>query len=196
LLLYTDGLVETRTTSLEVGLARLRDAVREGPVELEALCSHVVRRGLVDGPGQDDVAVLAMQLLPLGDRLQLRLPAEPTVLAPLRAILRRWLTQEGASPQECHELLTACGEAATNAIRHAGGPPGAHFELETAHNEYIEICVRDHGHWREPRPGVGGRGIDIMGAYVDDLDIIRTPSGTELRLRRRLGADDREEVAR
>ncbi len=195
LLLYTDGLVETRTMPLEVGLGHLRDAVREGPRGLDALCAHVVRRGLGDRPGQDDVAVLAVQLLPLGKHLQLRLPSDPAVLGPLRAILRRWLAQEGAGPQECHELLTACGEAATNAIRHAGTPPGSHFILEATHNGCVEIRIRDHGYWRQPRAGVGGRGIDIIGAYVDDLDIERTSSGTEVRLRRRLCVDDHDKVA-
>ena len=42
-------------------------------------------------PCDDDVALLAVQLLALEDRLHLRVPAQPGPLAPLRATLRRWL---------------------------------------------------------------------------------------------------------
>jgi anti-sigma regulatory factor (Ser/Thr protein kinase) len=49
--------------------------------------------------------------------------------------------------------------------------------------------VRDQGSWRETRRGVGGRGLPIIEAYVDDLDIVRRPSGTEVRMRRRLAVE-------
>jgi anti-sigma regulatory factor (Ser/Thr protein kinase) len=50
----------------------------------------------------------------------------------------------------------------------------------------VEICVRDHGSWRQPRGDVGGRGLPIIEAYVDELEIVRAPTGTEVRMRRRL----------
>ena len=53
----------------------------------------------------------------------------------------------------------------------------------------VHIRVRDRGTWREPSGGVGGRGLPIIEAYVDDLDVVRSPSGTEVRMRRRLGLD-------
>ena len=53
----------------------------------------------------------------------------------------------------------------------------------------MEIRVRDRGTWRERRTGVGGRGLPIIEAYVDDFEIIPSPSGTEVRMRRRLSCD-------
>jgi serine phosphatase RsbU (regulator of sigma subunit)/anti-sigma regulatory factor (Ser/Thr protein kinase) len=190
LLLYTDGLVEDRTTPLDEGLQRLCDAAIGGPTDLEAFCSHIMRRVVGTMPCDDDVAMLAVQLLPLGDHLHVRVPALPGALAPLRATLRRWLLRAGATELEAYELLTACGEAATNAIRHASGPLRSEFELEAAIVEDgVEICVRDHGSWRERRGDVGGRGLPIIEAYVDELTITPSPSGTEVRMRRRLSRD-------
>jgi anti-sigma regulatory factor (Ser/Thr protein kinase) len=118
------------------------------------------------------------------------MPAEPGILAPLRATLRRWLTQVGATEAEAYELLTACGEACTNAIRHASGPRRSDFEVTAAVVDGdVQIRVRDRGTWREPRGNVGGRGLPIIEAYVDDLDVVRTPSGTEVRMRRRLALE-------
>jgi len=190
LLLYTDGLVEDRNTPLEEGLQRLCAAALDGPADLEAFCSHVMRRTVGATPCDDDVALLAVQLLALGDRLHLRVPALPGALAPLRATLRRWLLRAGASEVETYEILTACGEACTNAIRHASGPLASDFEVEAAVVEGgVEIRVRDQGSWRERRSDVGGRGLPIIDAYVDELEITPSPSGTEVRMRRRLSAD-------
>jgi serine phosphatase RsbU (regulator of sigma subunit)/anti-sigma regulatory factor (Ser/Thr protein kinase) len=191
LLLYTDGLVEDRTTPLDEGLSRLSEAAVEGPGEdLEGFCSHVMRCVIGTTPCNDDVALLAVQLVPLGDRLHLRVPAQPGALAPLRATLRRWLVRAGASELETYELLTACGEACTNAIRHASGPLRTDFEVEATIVEGgVEVSVRDQGSWRERRGDVGGRGLPIIEAYVDELTITPSPSGTEVRMRRRLSAD-------
>ena len=190
LLLYTDGLVEDRTTPLEEGLQRLHDAALGGPGDLEAFCSHIMRRVVGATPCDDDVAMLAVQLLALEDRLHLRVPAQPGALAPLRATLRRWLVRAGATEIEAYELLTACGEACTNAIRHASGPLRSEFEVEaTLVDDGVEIRVRDQGSWRERRSDVGGRGLPIIEAYVDEFEITPSPSGTEVRMRRRLTAD-------
>jgi PAS domain S-box-containing protein len=63
LVLYTDGLVEVRDESLDVGLARLVDAFRSGPSDdLEALCDHVISFMLGDGETRDDVALLVVRL--------------------------------------------------------------------------------------------------------------------------------------
>jgi len=187
LLFYTDGLVEDRATPLEEGLSRLREAAQDGPTELEAFCSHVMRRAVGKTPCDDDVALLAVKLMPLEDELRMRVPAQPGALAPLRATLRRWLVRAGASDAELYELLTACGEACTNAIRHASGPLRSEFEVEALLvGDGVEIRVRDHGSWRERRGDVGGRGLPIIEAYVDELDITRAPEGTEVCMKRRL----------
>jgi serine phosphatase RsbU (regulator of sigma subunit)/anti-sigma regulatory factor (Ser/Thr protein kinase) len=61
LLLYTDGLVETRDEGIDVGQARLRDALRtHHQLEPDALLDAVLA-GLVGDQPRDDVAVLAVR---------------------------------------------------------------------------------------------------------------------------------------
>jgi anti-anti-sigma factor len=66
-LLYTDGLVERRDRPARDGVLDLQEAVRDlGPLELEDLCDALLDR-LVPGRAQDDVALLAVRIRPLGD---------------------------------------------------------------------------------------------------------------------------------
>lgn len=63
-LLYTDGLVERRSQSLDVGLSRLCELLAElADLPLEDLCEHVLHSMLPDQP-EDDVALLAVRLHP------------------------------------------------------------------------------------------------------------------------------------
>ncbi|WP_231851670.1 SpoIIE family protein phosphatase [Modestobacter italicus] len=61
-LLYTDGLVERRSSDLDQGQQRLQDAVAELiDLPLEELCDELVAR-MVDGHPDDDVALVAARL--------------------------------------------------------------------------------------------------------------------------------------
>ncbi len=61
-LLYTDGLVERRDRPLRAGLADLRAALgRHAGLGLDALCDTLLAE-LPGGPGEDDVALVAVRL--------------------------------------------------------------------------------------------------------------------------------------
>ena len=63
LVLFTDGLVERRGETLDAGLARLAEAVRSGPADPRALCSHLLERLLPhDGRLADDVTALVARV--------------------------------------------------------------------------------------------------------------------------------------
>ncbi|HXP28910.1 MAG TPA: GAF domain-containing SpoIIE family protein phosphatase, partial [Solirubrobacteraceae bacterium] len=95
LLLYTDGLVERRGEAIDVGLERLRAAAKRASVaEDSSFADRVYRELLDDALLEDDVALLAIESLPLGRRLELTLDANPNVLAGLRGTLGRWLANE------------------------------------------------------------------------------------------------------
>ncbi|MDN4163129.1 SpoIIE family protein phosphatase [Nocardioides abyssi] len=65
LLAYTDGLVERRGEPLDVGIDRLRVAVSVGPeVSTDHVVSALAERPDSDGGADDDVVVVAVQLLP------------------------------------------------------------------------------------------------------------------------------------
>jgi serine phosphatase RsbU (regulator of sigma subunit) len=63
-LLYTDGLIERRDADLDAGLHRLRTHLAElADLPLQQLCDELITR-LVDGKPDDDVALVAVRLLP------------------------------------------------------------------------------------------------------------------------------------
>jgi len=61
LLLFTDGLVERRDESLDVGFERLRAARFDPDADADALCRLAVEACLADAPSRDDVCVLALR---------------------------------------------------------------------------------------------------------------------------------------
>jgi serine phosphatase RsbU (regulator of sigma subunit) len=194
IVLYTDGLIEERSSAIDAGLSRLREAARVTPrgEDLQRFCEDLSVTVLQGRPCTDDMAILAVRLESVADRLVLQLPSETNVLGSLRATLRRWLEAAGADDQETFELLVACGEAATNAIRHASGPGGGQFEVEAELDGEVIVTVRDHGRWRNRRGAIGGRGLPIIESYVDTLEVDRGTNGTEVRMRRRLASQELE----
>ena len=58
--LFTDGLVETREADLDTGLERLRQAVVELRLPPEAVADHVLRKMGVTRGGSDDVALMVL----------------------------------------------------------------------------------------------------------------------------------------
>ena len=62
LLLFTSGLVESRTTPMEVGLEGLRREAAAGPGPLEDLCDHVLDTCLPRLRRDDDICLLALRL--------------------------------------------------------------------------------------------------------------------------------------
>jgi sigma-B regulation protein RsbU (phosphoserine phosphatase) len=58
MVLYTDGLVERRGESLDIGMERLRHSVQSDGAE--SMCRQVIRTLPDDGP-QDDVAIVVIR---------------------------------------------------------------------------------------------------------------------------------------
>jgi GAF domain-containing protein/anti-sigma regulatory factor (Ser/Thr protein kinase) len=190
LLLYTDGLVERRDMWLDEGIGRLTVAAgTAGGVAPAELVERLLTELVPEGGGEDDVALLAVGLTPLArDRLALRLPAEPPVLASMRRTLRQWLEALGAEELETYDVLVAVTEAAANAIEHAYGPVDAAFdvEAEVSDDGEVALVVRDQGRWRPPRGHNRGRGTLLMQELMDHFEVTTTEEGTEVRMRRKL----------
>jgi anti-sigma regulatory factor (Ser/Thr protein kinase) len=188
-LLYTDGLVEKRGEPLDVGLERLREVAAGAPVEpLEELCEQVLEALVKEAPG-DDVALLAVRVLPPdAGPLELELPAEPGALAELRRRLGAWLVLAGAGEDEAYDMVLATCEAAANAVEHAYGPSEARFRVTAQAEEgEVTIEVHDRGAWRPQRDPRRGRGIGVMRELMEDVSVTSNDGGTNVRLRRRLG---------
>jgi anti-sigma regulatory factor (Ser/Thr protein kinase) len=185
--LYTDGLVERPGEHIDEGLGRLAAVVQEAPIDPEQLCDHVLDELVPGGAAPDDVALLTLRTIPMTDRFRVEFPATPEALASMRGLMRRWLDHVGGDEQEIAEVVTACGEAATNAIEHAGAGGSAPFEISgRMDGRDVQITIRDYGAWRAPRTGDHGRGLSLMRALMDTVDVTPTPEGTTVRLGRTL----------
>jgi PAS domain S-box-containing protein len=183
--LYTDGLVERPGEHIDTGLDRLAEVVRGATTDPQEICDLVLDQMVPDVGAPDDVALLTLRTIPMADRFRVELPTEPEALASMRALLRRWLRHVEGSEEEITEVLTACGEAATNAIEHAGA--GTPFEISgQVDGRRVEISVRDFGAWRSPREGDHGRGLSLMRSLMDTVDVVPGPEGTTVRMQRTL----------
>jgi len=114
----------------------------------------------------------------------------------MRSMLRRWLRHVEGTDQEIAEITTACGEVATNAIQHAGAGGDTPFGVEgRLEGGQVTITVRDYGAWRPPRDGDQGRGLSLMRALMDFVEIAPSPEGATVRLRRALNGNRSEPEA-
>ncbi len=62
LVLFSDGLCETRSRSIGEGLQELRDVLQDGPADLDELLDSTIAR-MTGGRNDDDIAVLAITAL-------------------------------------------------------------------------------------------------------------------------------------
>jgi anti-sigma regulatory factor (Ser/Thr protein kinase) len=191
LFLYTDGLVERRDAWLDDRLEALRLLAARGVPDLEAACQHMIDNLLSDGVA-DDVALLAVRPVSLaGERLRLERPAHPSFVPDVRHLLRRWLAENGATAEEASDVLVATTEAHSNAVLHAYRRGGGRIEVDAGMDGGVAVViVRDFGRWRTPgsRGDEGGRGLPLIRAMMDGMEVLTTPTGTEVRMTRRIRA--------
>jgi GAF domain-containing protein/anti-sigma regulatory factor (Ser/Thr protein kinase) len=185
-LLYTDGLVESRARPIDDGLEQLR-ALATGATDLEALCTKLTQQ-MVPDPQPDDIAIAAARVSTVPDRLVARWPAVKDALAGVRQVLRRWLSAHGATEDETFDIIVASQEACANAVEHAYGPGRRSFSLEaTIEGDRVRVAVRDDGRWRPPRGTNRGRGLPLMRALMETVDVQQSEGGTVVVLERTLG---------
>ena len=188
LVLYTDGLVESRDEHLDRGLERLEAAVLEGPDDLDELCAAVFERTLAEPLVDDDVTLLVLRMVSDREpRLELTVPGDAWALQAFRATARRWLMAASEDAAEVDDIIVAINEAVQNAIEHAHRrrptPVGVTFERTSGE---LEITIQDQGSWADGQSDDRGRGLVLMRALMDEVAIDATGPGTSVRLRRRL----------
>jgi anti-sigma regulatory factor (Ser/Thr protein kinase) len=188
LVMYTDGLVEERGASIDDGLDALKEALATGPHDPDALCDHMVACLLANRAATDDIAVLAVRTVPMSsERLHLDLPTNPKSLATLRRTLGRWLETLGASRVESSDVQTSCHEACSNAMEHGYRFREATIDVDGEFDgEEVRLTVTDHGGWREKRDSDRGRGLDLIRALMDSVEVEPGESGTTVRMTKRL----------
>lgn len=176
LLAYTDGLVESRSWSLDHGLTLLHDVLAALPraASLDRVLDAVL--GLVPtGSRGDDVAVLALST-PAGSAVDRPasyrwMPPQsssvPLARAWVEGLLRGW----GVPMAGVHNAALVLSEMATNACRQSQEPFRLHLAVEREPREIV-VEVFDHSD-RLPRLATSdatrteGRGLQV----VDQLSV-------------------------
>jgi GAF domain-containing protein/anti-sigma regulatory factor (Ser/Thr protein kinase) len=186
LVLYTDGLVERPGVPLSTSLDQLLALIAPS-MSVQELCQLAIERLVPIAGLRDDVALVAIQSSHVPEELVLEVPAEPRMLSGARYSLRRWLRHSGAGREEAAEITLAVSEACSNAVEHAYSPAPATFMVHALRrNGGVTISVLDGGQWRAPRGQGRGRGLTIIKAAMDKMEVNSTSEGTEIVMHRRL----------
>lgn len=185
LILYTDGLIELHHDPMrgqDALLNAVRDEIRTPSGDR---AGAVLRRVLGDAGPRDDIALLSVSLAhePVS-RFDLTLPAIPSALPLVRQSVRQIGQLLGLPDDRTAELEIALGEAVNNVIEHAYGVvPGTVHVRGGVEDGALVITVEDTGQWRPPSAAPHtGRGLVIIRALVDEVQIDAEPSGTRVRL--------------
>ncbi|MFJ8588211.1 SpoIIE family protein phosphatase [Streptomyces sp. NPDC093595] len=181
LALYTDGLLkedrgygisDTRLEQLMAALGACGDGSpagrRDTAAPLERICDLITGTLLPDGP-RDDVALLLARVHALSeDRVAAwELPAEPSVVATARSLVRRQLEEWDLAHLEFTTGLVV-SELVTNAVRYGGKGP---VSLRLLRNGSLICEVSDHSNSsprirRAATTEEGGRGLFLVAQFT------------------------------
>ncbi|MEU3755875.1 SpoIIE family protein phosphatase [Streptomyces olivoreticuli] len=185
LLLYTDGLVESRIRDVWTGIEQLRERLIEtarltgpNPPPLEPLCDEVL--GML-GPGDrdDDIALLAARFegIAPSDVAYWFLDPRPQTARQARRLARRALARWGLDElSDAVELLVS--EVITNAVRYAERP----ISLRLLRTDVLRCEVGDDvpqlPRLRQARPSdEGGRGLYLVNRLARRWGATRLSTG-------------------
>lgn len=121
---------------------------------------------------------------------EVKVPAVTESLAALRQELRTWLEKSQVADGIVDDSLLAVTEVVSNAIEHGHDGAGTGTVAVTAsiaHGE-LRLTVQDSGTWRPPTDGPTdrGRGLQIVRAMMNEIDIEPSNSGTRVAMSRSL----------
>ncbi len=185
LTMYTDGLVERRTTDLDLGIDHLvdaiADAIADAGVPIQALPEVLVAQLLPDGP-DDDVALLIARVTDRAraDRVAAHVvPAERDAVRPAREFTDATLREWGLPDEARYDAMLVVSELVTNAIVHGAAP--VELRLRLSSNQLL-VDVRDAASSlplvRDAGPDArNGRGLHIVDTLSERWGTRPTPEG-------------------
>ena len=184
LLLYTDGLVETRTWDIDEGVRRLHALLAALPPTAQPSDVLDAALGLIPaGNRGDDVAILAARI-PSTDLaptpcIERSLPAQSMSVPLARWWARGWLAASPVPAREVDSTLYVVSELVSNAVRQGDGPVRIRLELL---DQSLRVDVFDRGH-RMPQiadlepESTGGRGLQIIDSLADAWGVLEQDDG-------------------
>ena len=121
------------------------------------------------------------------ESLRIEVPAAAERLAEIRRRLAVWLKPIGVSNTGIADIVLVVNEACTNCIEHAyRGIAAGSIRVEANQADgQIVVDIADHGAWQTPpsQPSTRGRGLPIMRAVSDGVDVKSSPEGTTVRMK-------------
>ena len=185
MLAYTDGLVERRGLSIDDGIDRVAELLRDGS-ELSAAeaADRLLDYLVIPLSATDDIALLLVRHIGVPSLMEIEIPADPTLMHDVRARLRTWLARRGFGEEQQTDAVLAVSEACNNAIEHGYAGRGGTIKLRFEHgSDLLTFTIEDEGVWRSPQPDpTRGRGTLIMKATMDRTTIAHNGSGTRVEL--------------
>jgi anti-sigma regulatory factor (Ser/Thr protein kinase) len=187
LCLYSDGLVEQR--GVDSGDRELALVGALGTAAgAEVLCERALAALRPSGPADDDVALLILRTGTSARALKTTHPATPESLGLARAALGAWLDGFDVTAAERSEITLACNEACMNVVEHAYDGGAGEFAVEGYFDgDTVVMIVRDFGRWTEVQSRGRGRGLKLMEALMDSVQLSFSAQGTIVVMRRTLG---------
>ena len=196
---YTDGLIEN-DRDVFAGEERLVDAVRNllrkdatGAPAISNPAYDVQQRVFNGSSNRDDAAVLVLSRTAPAPCYVFS--AVPIAASLARAIVNTEMEALDIEPERRFGIAVAVGEAIANAIEHAyrGDSPGMiRLELSTDDRQFV-LTIEDFGRWRPfVRSEERGRGIKLMHAFMDGVQIRSTRDSTRIILKTKLLAEAAE----
>ena len=181
LMLFTDGLVERKYESIDDGIARATDVLIETMnLPLDAVPETVVRALAPASGYDDDVAMVIYRHRPAPLRIESEAVAEE--LVEVRHRLAAWLRAAGVPDELAADIVLVVNEACTNCVEHAyrGHRVGTMLLEASVADGQVRTRVTDTGSWKTPaaNPGNSGRGLVLMRALGDAMEIHSTTTGT------------------
>ncbi|MEU5843874.1 ATP-binding protein [Rhodococcus sp. NPDC047139] len=128
--------------------------------------------------------------------------ADPTEIAGLRVVMRRWLAKLPLSEDRRQDILLASYEALANAVEHAYAPGDTHGTLDfeaifQPHESEVLVRVTDHGAWHEAVKSDArrsrGHGLTLIRNLASDVHVSAGPTGTVIEMRWVLDEMDKTE---
>ena len=161
ILLYTDGLIERRDRSLDVGLERLQLDRRGGAERIADQRGDRTEllEGMIEGPRPtDDVALLVLHRDSIAAiELEFAVEAQARSLQTIRRSVSRWLEDLEVQDGLAKEIVMAVHEASANVVEHAYGPAGGTITIAaTFEGDQVEVLIATRARGEESRRATAG----------------------------------------
>lgn len=181
LMVFTDGLVERKHESIDDGIARAASILAKSMKSPLQEVPETLVRALAPPSGyDDDVAMVVYRHRPSHLRIESEAAAEQLVT--VRHRLAAWLRSAGVPDELAGDIVLVVNEACTNCVEHAyrGHAAGSMLLEADFADARIRTRITDAGSWKPPAadPGNSGRGLVLMRALSDAMDIHSTATGT------------------